>query len=351
MNDTPESAPRVAVAARYARQALFSGIGERGQAALAEARVAIVGLGALGAASADILARAGVGALRLIDRDVLELTNLQRQVLYDERDLEAGLPKAQAALRRLGDVNSEISLEAHAVDLVPANARGLLGDVDLVIDGTDNFETRLLINDVCLAQGLPWVYCGVIGASVHSFNIRPGQPPCFRCYLGEVPPPGSVETCDTAGVLGPTVLVGVGLATMEALKMLAGQAESCARGLRVLDLWSGSFRSFELASDPGCRACQGHYDFLAGAAAPAARLCGRNAVQLAPRDGQRVDLRSLAKRLSPLGTVTANPFLLRFEPSEWPEGELTVFPDGRIIIKGTEDFARARVLGARYLGA
>lgn len=338
---------------RYSRQALYAGIGKSGQAKLEKSRAAIVGLGALGAAASDTLARAGVGYLRLIDRDILELTNLQRQILYTEDDIRDGLPKAKAAQRRLEKVNSDITLDSHVSDVTASNIEELLdGHFDVIVDGTDNFETRLLINDIALKRKIPWVYCGVIGASVHSFPIIPSQTPCFRCYIGEAPPPGAVETCDTAGVIGPAVLVAVGLACADILKILAGKTEDLVHGLQMVDLWAGRHRRFGLKSDPDCPACQGQYDYLEGKGRSAeARLCGRNAVQIHPAEKANLDLSLLGERLQALGRVEQNPFLLRFYPTDWDEGEITVFPDGRAIVKGTNDFSRARTMRARYLGA
>ncbi|MDF1662277.1 MAG: ThiF family adenylyltransferase [Planctomycetota bacterium] len=338
---------------RYSRQALYAGIGKPGQARLAKSRAAIVGLGALGAAAADTLARAGVGTLRIIDRDILELTNLQRQILYSEQDIKDGLPKAKAAHKRLSLVNSEIEIESVVSDVTAVNIDDLLDDdFDIIVDGTDNFETRLLINDVAMKKKIPWVYCGVIGASIHSFPILPGETPCFRCYIGEAPPPGSVDTCDTAGVLGPAVLVAVGLACVDVLKILAGKTEALVHGLQMVDLWAGRHRRFGLKKDSQCPACLGQYDYLDGKGRSAeARLCGRNAVQIHPGEKATIDLKALAERLSPLGVVEPNPFLLRFRPADWPEGELTIFPDGRSIIKGTNDLSRARSVLARFLGS
>lgn len=336
---------------RYARQSLFQGIGAEGQAALERSKVVVIGLGALGAASADILARAGVGSLKLIDRDVLELSNLQRQVLYSEDDLAAGLPKAEAARRRLSRVNSSIAIEAVVADVVPETIREHAEDADLIVDGTDNFETRLLINDLALERSIPWVYCGVIGASVHSLPVLPGDGPCFRCYLAEAPPPGVVETCDTAGVIGPAVLVAVGIATGEALKILCGRRERVARGLQIMELWDRSFRLLKVKPDPACPACAGRFDYLAGKASAAVSLCGRGAIQLQPRERSELDLDAIASRLAPSGEASGNRFLLRFRPADWPEGELTLFRDGRVIVKGAEDPGRARALSARYFGA
>jgi molybdopterin-synthase adenylyltransferase len=336
---------------RYSRQALFAGIGQDGQKKLEKSRAVIVGLGALGAAASDILARAGVGYLRLIDRDILEMSNLQRQVLYSEQDFRDGLPKAKAAQRRLELVNSDIKIESFVSDVTASNVDELIDDFDVIVDGTDNFETRLLINDIALKKGIPWVYCGVIGASIHSFPILPGETPCFRCYIGEAPPPGSVETCDTAGVLGPAVLVAVGLACTDVMKILSGKRNDIIQGMQMLDLWAGRHRRFALRSDPKCPTCSGQYDYLEGRrSVPQVRLCGRNAVQVNPPVRATLDLKQLSEKLAPLGVIDANRFLLRFRPHEWPEGEMTVFPDGRAIVKGTDDFSWARSLCARFLG-
>jgi molybdopterin-synthase adenylyltransferase len=336
---------------RYSRQLLFAGIGAEGQQRLQQSKAVVVGLGALGAAASDLLARAGVGYLRIIDRDILEMSNLQRQILYSEDDLKSGYPKAKAAHRRLEKVNSSITIDSHVSDLTAANVDSLIDDFDVIVDGTDNFETRLLINDVAMKKKIPWVYCGVIGATVHSFPILPGITPCFRCYIGSAPPPGSVETCDTAGVLGSAVLVAVGLACTDSLKILSGARESLVHGMQMLDLWSGRSRRFKLKKDPRCQACNGRYDYLDGRGQGSeARLCGRDAVQLNPRAQVTLNLDELTARLGPLGEVTGNKFLLRFRPADWVEGELTVFPDGRAIVKGTNDLSRARTVFARYLG-
>ena len=331
---------------RYRQQIRALG-GDDAQAKLGAAKVALVGVGATGSAIAQVLARAGVGSLRLIDRDLPELSNLQRQVLYDERDVEAGLPKAVAAANRLSQINSEVALEVEVADLAPHNAARLLGGVDLVLDGTDNFLTRLLINDACLAQGTPWVYVGVVGAEVHSFPVLPGSPPCFRCYLDAPPPPEAVATCDTAGVLGSAVLVAGGLAATEALKLLVGATP--ATGLFVLDTWYRESHRAELPPDPDCPACAGRFDYLEGQGQADTQLCGRDAVLLRAA-APIADLGALAERLAGAGCVlTQNAYLLRFDPPE-PGHSLTVFADGRAIVHGTQEPTVARSLYARYVG-
>ncbi len=335
--------------ARYACQVRLAPLGAAGQARLRAARAAVVGVGATGSVIAEALARAGVGRLRLIDRDVLELSNLARQVLYDERDVAAALPKAEAARRRLSQVNGEVELEARVADLDAQRAGELLAGVDLVFDGTDNFATRFLLNDACLAAGVPWIYAGVVGTSVHGFPVVPGRTACFRCYLHAPPPPGSTETCETAGVLGAAVLVAGGLAAAEGLKLLAGAGEP-ASGLFLIDVWSREGRRVALPRDPDCPACAGRYEFLEGAR-DTAELCGQDAISLRAPPDTRLDLALQADRLAALGAVEApNPFLIRFSPREPAGLQLTLFPDGRALIKGTRDPAVARTVYARYVG-
>lgn len=324
--------------------------GPEGQARLRRARVAIVGVGATGSAIAEALTRAGVGRLRLIDRDVLEASNLQRQVLYDEDDLASGLPKAELARRRLTRVNTEVELEAAVSDLHAGNVRALLGDADLVLDGTDNFATRFVINDACASLGLPWVYAGVVGTEVHGFPVVPGGP-CFRCYLPEPPPPGTTETCQSAGVLGPAVLVAAGLAASEGLKLLVAGVEGAAAGLFMMDVWSRDARRVKLSRDPDCPTCAGRFEFLEVPREASAELCGQDAVALRSPGEAGLDLPRLAERLAGLGALeVSNAFLLRFAPSDRPELRLTLFRDGRGLVKGTQDPGVARGLYARYVG-
>jgi adenylyltransferase/sulfurtransferase len=335
--------------ARYRSQVRV--IGAAGQQRLAQATVVVVGVGATGGAIAEILARAGVGRLRLIDRDLPELSNLQRQVLFDEEDVAAALPKAEAGRRRLSRINAGLQLSAEVADLGPGNALGLLEGADLVMDGTDNFLARFVINDACLALGVPWIYCGVVGTAVHGFPVIPGRTPCFRCYLERLPPPGSTETCDTAGVLGPTVLVGAGLAAAEAIKLLADPDAEPARGLLIQDVWTRDARRVGFAADPTCPACQlGEREFLDRGSRGEAELCGQDAVMVRPPTAVALDLEALAARLGEVGQVTTrNAFLLRFQPHD-TEHELTVFRDGRAIVKGTQEAAQARSLYARFVG-
>lgn len=322
--------------------------GAEGQAKLKAATVAIVGVGATGCAIAETLVRAGVGKVRLIDRDVLEASNLQRQILYDEEDLASGLPKAELARRRLARVNAEVELEAAVADLHAGNVRALLGDADLVLDGTDNFGTRFVINDACASLGKPWVYAGVVGTEVHGFPIVPGGP-CFRCYLPEPPPPGTTETCQSAGVLGPAVLVCSGLAASEGLKLLLGGTP--AAGLFMIDVWGRDARRVRFAQDPDCLTCGGTYEFLEAPREASAELCGQDAVALRSPGEHGLDLERLAGVLEGHGELeTQNAFLLRFVPSDRPELRLTLFKDGRALVKGTQDPGLARGLYAKFVG-
>lgn len=323
--------------------------GPAAQERLSGARAAVVGVGATGGAIADSLVRAGVGRVDLIDRDVPELSNLQRQFLYDEEDVRRGLPKAVAAAERLRRVNSTVAVEPVVADLGPRDALSLLGDADVVLDGTDNFQTRFVINDACASLGTPWVYTGVVGTTVHSFPVVPGDGPCFRCYLDRPPAPGAVDTCDTAGVLGPAVLVAAGLAAAEGLKLLAGAAGRC-RGLLVLDVWTRESRALGFAPDPDCPTCAGRFEHLEAPGEGDAPLCGRDAVMLRPAGAARLDLGALAARLAELGRLEArSAHLVRFAPSG-SDLRITLFADGRAIVKGTTDPARARSLYARYVG-
>lgn len=336
---------------RYHRQMLFPGIGEAGQERIKAAHVAVVGVGALGTVSANLLARAGVGRLSLIDRDYVELTNLQRQVLFDEDDLASGLPKAAAATERLRRVNSTIAIAPVVVDLTSANAEALLAPPDLVIDGTDNFEARYLINDVRVKHGRPWIYAGAIASEGSVWVIRPGQTPCLRCVFAEPPAPGTTPTCDTAGVLGPAVGVVASWQVAEALKLLVGAEEAVSRQMLYLNVWTGHIAQV----DPGplradCPTCQQRrFEYLdSRRESRSIQLCGRDAVQIGGTPGTRLDLADLAERLRNVGEVEQNRFLLKLRVNGH---ELRVFPDGRAIVQGTTDFEVARALYARYVGA
>jgi adenylyltransferase/sulfurtransferase len=291
--------------------------------------------------------------VRIVDRDFLELNNLQRQVIYDEEDVASGLPKAIAAANKLRKINSQIEIEPIVADISAANIAELARDVNVMVDGTDNFETRYLVNDASLKFGIPWVYGGCLGAEGQSMTIVPGETPCLRCLMPDAPPPGATPTCDSAGILGPIINVIASLQAMEALKLLAGKREAISRGLTVIDLWDNRLRQVKLdgleAQRAICPACQGaDFPWLSGErGSHTAVLCGRNAVQLSFGSGQ-LSLPDLEQKLAGLGKVTRNAFLLRFAVEDYL---LTVFPDGRAIIGGTEDIAEARTVYARYIGA
>jgi adenylyltransferase/sulfurtransferase len=333
---------------RYSRQERFSGIGLEGQARLRGASVLVVGVGALGSSLAEMMVRAGVGRVTVVDRDFVEESNLQRQSLFEEADAAAGLPKAVAAEARLRRLNSEVAVRGVVADVTAANVRALVAEAALVLDGTDNFDARFLLNDACLEAGIPWVYGACVGAHGLALAVRPRLTPCLRCVLRERPAPGTGETCDTAGVIAPVVHVVAGLQAAEALKLLTGREADLLGGLVTVDLWSGLFEVMDLGQEkPSCAACrEGRYDALAETSAPGAVLCGRDAVQIkAPPTSP--DLRALAARLRGIGRVVENEWLLRFAGDE---AELVVFKDGRVLVKGTGDLARARALAARYVG-
>lgn len=349
--------------ARYSRQIIYPGIGEAGQRALLAARVTIIGVGATGSVLANHMARAGVGHLRLVDRDFVELNNLQRQLLYDEDDVASMLPKAVAAANKLRRINSTIHIEEIVADVTPANILGFIADADVVLEGTDNFATRYLINDACVKLGKPWVYCGVLATYGMTHTVRPGLTPCLRCIMGEMPAPGTVPTCDTVGIIGPIVALMGSIVSAEALKLIVGRGELNA-GMVHVDLWDGTYEKFDLGSPkPGCPACgQRRFEFLnAEADARTTSLCGREAVQVSvggasvealPAGGELrhvTSLPALAERLRTAGVqdVRVNPHLLRAQIESY---ELTVFPDGRAIIKGTSDEAVAATLYAKYVG-
>jgi adenylyltransferase/sulfurtransferase len=337
-------------AGRYSRQELFAGLGREGQARIGSARVLIVGAGALGAALAEMMARAGVAALTVVDRDYVEASNLHRQSLYDESDAAQGLPKAVAAEAKLRAINSEVEVRGLVVDLAADNAPALLHGQDLVLDGTDNFETRFLVNDLCVREGIPWVYGACVGAYGLALAVRPRVSPCLRCVLEEQPEPGSGPTCDTAGVIAPIVHVVAGLQAGEALKLLAGRHAALLPGVVTVDLWSGLFSVMDLRGrKPWCPACTlGRYDYVQSQAAGlTTALCGRDAIQVRPGPGRTLDLDALAERLAAAGPVQRNAHLVRFAA---PAAELVVFRDGRAIIKGAKDAAEARSLYARYVG-
>lgn len=333
---------------RYSRQILFRGVGLEGQHRLASARVAIVGCGATGSAVASLLARSGVGTIRIIDRDYVEPSNLQRQTLFDEADAKESLPKAIAAARQIAAFNSEIVIEPHVADLTPDNIEVLLEGAQLVLDGTDNFETRYLMNDYAVSKGIAWIYAAAVRGYGVTLNVLPGTTACLACVFPESPH-GTFETCDTVGILNSAVNLVASIEATEALKFLVGAVDTMRRTLLSFDLWSNE-RAEVSAATPrsGCRAC-GKQDFvhLAGEGRPHITLCGRNSVQIHERH-RPVNFTEMDERLRPHGTVRHNEFVLKF----WREPyEMTLFPDGRAIIKGTTDTAVARSLYARYVGS
>jgi adenylyltransferase/sulfurtransferase len=335
---------------KYSRQMLFAGIGEEGQKKLLASSAIIVGCGAIGAATAALLVRAGLGRLRILDRDFVEPSNLQRQTLFDESDARASLPKAVAAERKLRGINSSVAVEGIVADLTPQNASELLSNFDLILDGTDNFETRFLINDFAVHSGRPWIYAAAVASYGLTMTTRPGTTPCLACLLesggsGQ----GLEETCDTIGVLGPIVNLISSLEAAEAMKLLVGREDALHGRLISCDVWSGRFQSIRVARNPGCRACaRREFSWLHGEAQPHITLCGRDSVQIHER-GRTLDLGALRGKLAPTVTeVRQNEFLLRFRV---PPYEMTVFADGRAILKGTKDPAVARTLYARYIGA
>jgi molybdopterin/thiamine biosynthesis adenylyltransferase len=335
--------------ARYRRQMLFPALGERGQHRLLKARVAVVGCGATGSLIANHLARAGVGYLRIVDRDFVELHNLHRQALLDEEDARQALPKAMAMARKLRQINSQITVEEVVADVNPGNVLGLIQDVDLVMDGTDNMETRYLLNDACLHLGKPWIYTGAVGSYGMTMIIIPHKTACLRCVMPEPPPPGALATCDTAGVLGPAVAVVASIAAGEALKWLAKMGEIC-HSLLYFDMMESRLERFALGGPrPDCPAC-GHGEQMFLNAQVGTRpvvLCGREAVQVSATSESSLDLEQLARTLKGVGSVRVTPYLLQAEVDGY---QFTVFPDGRAIIKGTNDPAVARALYARYIG-
>jgi adenylyltransferase/sulfurtransferase len=332
---------------RYSRQIRFHSVGEAGQERLLRARVTVVGCGALGSFHAEALARVGVGRLRLVDRDYVELSNLQRQWLFDENDARDGLPKAAAAARKLAAINSGVAAEPIIADLTPRNAEELLSDSDLILDGTDNFETRYLINDYAVREGIPWIY----GAAVASYGlvmpVLPGRGPCLRCVYPS-PPAGVQPTCETSGVLGALTSLIASLQCGAAMRLLTGNVGADDFRLTTADVWTGQIRQIGLpARDPECPACAlRQFEYLSGSHRAPVSLCGRNAVQIHERS-RPIDLQGLAAQLAPFASVKANEFALR---AALPPYEMTVFPDGRAIIKGTTDIGIARSLYARYVG-
>jgi adenylyltransferase/sulfurtransferase len=343
--------PAADVSGRYSRQARFSAIGSAGQARLRAARVAVIGCGALGSAAVDLLARAGVGEIVIVDRDFVELSNIQRQVLFDEADAAAQLPKAVAAANAVGRINSQVKVQPIIADVTPSNVVEIIEGVQVVIDGTDNFETRYLVNDACVKHGIPWVYGGAIGAIGMAMTILPGETPCLRCIYPDGQPAGALATCETVGVIGAIVTLVAAVQWTEAVKILIGDHEHLSRGLATFDLWTNDYllaTGFPRQAD--CPCCvQRRFDYLeARSTSQTTSLCGRNAVQVSPGHPLRLDLAEIGQRLASAGDVITSPYLVRLALDDH---ELTVFADGRAIVKGTSDLGVARSLYARYVGA
>lgn len=344
---TPREIPE-----RYSRQVRFPGIGKDGQQRLLDSKVTLVGCGALGTVLANALVRAGVGHLRLIDRDFIETNNLQRQILFDEADVAANLPKAEAAARKLRVINSGVTIEPVVTDVDRTNILDLAGDADLILDGSDNFEVRYVINDAAVKLGKPWVYGGCIGSHGQSMTILPGETPCLRCVFEAAPAPGEAGTCETAGVLGPIVNIVASYQAAEAFKILAGRRDAINRDLVYVDVWENVSRRIKIANLKGkvdCPCCgRGKFEWLEGEhGAKTTSLCGRNAVQVSHRVAGKLDFESMARELAAVGKVSFNKFLLKFDVDDY---QFTVFPDGRAIIKGTADADKAKTLYAKYVG-
>lgn len=340
---------------RYSRQIFFSGIGQTGQQKLLKSRVAVLGCGALGCLHVESLARAGVGYVRVIDRDFIEFSNLQRQLLFDESDAERQLPKAIAAQEHIQQINSEIQVEALVTDAQAGNIENLISGVDLVLDGMDNFETRFLLNDACIKHQIPWIYGAAVGAFGLTMTILPRQTPCLRCVFDSPPAPGTTPTCDTAGIILPAIATIASAQITEALKILTGQPEKLRGTLLQIDLWENTYQSLKLTGvrEAGICACcvHGKYEFLdAKETQMASLLCGRNAIQISPpaqTNTPLLNLGEVANRLRQIGEVKSNSFLIRFWIGTY---EMTIFPDARAIIKGTDDLLTARSLYAKYIG-
>jgi adenylyltransferase/sulfurtransferase len=337
---------------RYSRQMRFPGIGEEGQRRLLESHVTLCGCGALGTVLANALVRGGVGHLRLVDRDFIETNNLQRQVLFDEHDVAENLPKAEAAARKLCAINSSVHVEPVVTDIDRTNILDLVRDADLILDGTDNFEIRYLINDAAVKLNKPWVYGGCIGSHGQTMTILPGETPCLRCVFEAAPAPGEAGTCETAGVLSPIVNIVASYQAAEAFKILTGRRDQISRDLIYVDVWDNIQRRIKIAPLLGsvdCPCCQRRrFEWLEGEqGSHTTSLCGRNAVQVAHRTAASLNFEELARHLETLGEVSYNRFLLKFDAEGY---QFTVFPDGRAIIKGTSDVDKARTLYAKYIG-
>jgi molybdopterin/thiamine biosynthesis adenylyltransferase len=335
---------------RYSRQTRFAPIGESGQQRLADARVLLIGLGALGTVAADQLVRSGIGFLRVVDRDFVELSNLQRQSLFDEDDIGKNLPKAVAAEAKLRRINSSVQVEAKVDDVNPTNIEDYIADVDLVLDALDNFETRFVINDACAKHQKPWIYTAAVGSYGLVMPVIPGTTPCLRCLLGNLPAPGTSPTCETAGVIAPITHIIASMQVGEALKFLTGNLDADAVRLTAYDVWSHRFQRIDVGKESmaTCPVCsEGKFEYLDGNPLRTITLCGRNAVQLIPGVKGDIDFAVLSKSITAFGAVQFNDFLLKCSA---PPYEITLFKDGRAIVKGTEEASLARSVYSKMVG-
>ncbi|MBN1764243.1 MAG: ThiF family adenylyltransferase [Sedimentisphaerales bacterium] len=336
---------------RYARQILFKPIGFEGQKKISSSKVTLIGCGALGSVLAEMMVRCGVGLLRIVDRDFLELSNLQRQILFDEQDVRENLPKAEAAARKLRKINSQGIIEPIIADANHESVESFIADSDLILDGTDNLQTRFLINDTAVKHLIPWIYGACLGANGMGMVIKPGGRPCLRCVIESPPDPGQMETCETAGIIGPIVAMVAGFQAAEAIKLLTGNTDAVNRAFMTFDLWQNRFHQMSLGEiNDGCTCCgDRNFEYLSGKyGLSTISLCGRNSVQVRPRDlGDKIELTELARRLIAAGEITQNEFMLRLQ---LPDREMTIFPDGRAIIKGTSNIDEARSLYGKYVG-
>ncbi len=334
---------------RYRKQILLKEIGEFGQRRLMESRAVVIGCGALGSMISNTLVRMGVGSIVIADRDYIELDNLHRQILFDEDDIRANLPKAAAAAAKLRKINPDVEIEPVIADINAGNIENLIRGADCIIDGTDNFETRLLINDASYKMNIPWIYGGVVGTYGMTYTIIPGETACFRCFMHDAPKPGETETCDTVGVLATSVSVIASIETTEAVKILSRRRNDLSGNLVTIDLWSGMWKSFQLNKEKDCPLCgQGRYDFLDGKnSSKTVSLCGRNSIQITPAEKTIIGFEDIAGRLKSAGSVTYNEHLLKFSADG---AEITLFKDGRAIIKGTKDESAARTIFSKYIG-
>ena len=333
---------------RYLSQIVFPEIGKKGQEKIKNAKVIVIGCGALGCAIANNLVRAGIGKIKIVDRDLVEISNLQRQILYDEEDVRERIPKSIAAKRKLEKINSEVKIEAIVSDVNFRNIEDLIKDCDIVLDGTDNFETRFLINEACVKHKIPWIYGAVIGGAGSTATIIPEKTPCLRCIIEEIPSPGNLPTCDTLGVLNTIPAVIASIQTTEALKIIV-EDKNLNNDLILIDLWSTSWEKIKIERKRNCPVCvKKKYIFLEGEEiSHATSLCGRNAVQIVPQKRSQISFKKLEEKLKHLGKVKYNEFVLSFKTGDY---ELIVFPDARVIVKGTTDISIAKTLYAKYLG-